>query len=123
MLNDDDRGVVRLEGERITIELRPDPNDDGWWYVEHPPTGQAIRTNDPDMVALFWFCCEATNPPWVWCDIETETSVIVTAGDTAHEIEAATPDQLRDAVLVFLSELVDRLDIPSASDPESQQAP
>ena len=102
-------GEVWLEGDEARVRLRSDPLNPDWWHVDSPQSEQGIHTDDPDMVALFWFCCEVSQPPWIACEMISELSIRVTAGDEAHVVEGETLPHLRRGVLRFLGGIADAL--------------
>ena len=116
-------GTVLLVGDATTVELRPDPDRSGWWFLDSPRMSQRLHTDDPDMVALFWWCSENSHPPLIACEIASETSVrVTTSDDQAHLFEADDLSRLRQMVRDFLRELTGFLGgfLAENSDPDPQ---
>ena len=97
-----DRGDVRLTNGRVTINISADEDMPGWWHLKSPGCNQVIHTDDPDMVALFWFCRSVSRPPWVNAEIVSEAKLRIVVAGEPWEIEAETPDKAREAALHFL---------------------
>ena len=114
-----DRGEVRLTNGRVTINISADEDTPGWWYLESPGCNQVIHTDDPDMVALFWFCRSVSRPPWVNAEIVSEAKLRIMVAGESWEIEAETPDEAQESALRFLSAFSEGMDLEARQTPSS----
>ena len=105
-----DYGEVRLTNGRMAITIRDDDDTPGWWFLDSPDSDQIIHTDDPEMVALYWFCRSVANPPWVDCEIVSESTIRVIVADNAYDIGGDAPRGAQDNVLRFLIALAESLD-------------